>query len=113
MCCGVRCEPRCRVQQPIGAPVCCVGSGVWSVRCLPCAGPVVLEPRPSQGHRTEPDSGIRAWLCLGLCQQFSLRGLPVVLEEIGRGYDQLVASLEEEVLPVAELLGVELPEAAA
>jgi hypothetical protein len=63
--------------------------------------------------RTERDSGIRVWLCLGLCQQFSLRGLPVVLEEIGRGYDQMVASLEEEVLPVAELLGVELPEAAA
>ena len=63
--------------------------------------------------RTERDSGIRVWLCLGLCQQFSLRGLPVVLEEIERGYDQLVASLEEEVLPVAELLGVELPEAAA
>jgi len=63
--------------------------------------------------RTERDSGIRVWLCLGLCQQFSPRGLPVVLEEIERGYDQGAASLEEEVLPVAELLGVELPEAEA
>ncbi|MHC4611934.1 MAG: HEAT repeat domain-containing protein, partial [Planctomycetota bacterium] len=50
--------------------------------------------------RTERDSGIRVWLCLGLCQQFSLRGLPVVLQEIERGYDQSAASLEEKVLPV-------------
>jgi len=63
--------------------------------------------------RIERDLGIRAWLCLGLCQQFSLRGLPVILQEIERGYDQSFASLEEEVLPVAELLGVELPEADA
>jgi hypothetical protein len=63
--------------------------------------------------RTERDSGIRVWLCLGLCQQFSLRGLPVVLQEIERGYDQSAASLEEKVLPVAELHGVELPEADA
>lgn len=63
--------------------------------------------------RTERDSSIRVWLCLELCQQFSARGLPVVLEEIERGYDQGAASLEEEVLPVAELLGVELPQANA
>jgi hypothetical protein len=62
---------------------------------------------------TERDSGIRVWLCLGLCQQFSLRGLPVILEEIDRGYDESAASLEEEMLPVAELLGVGLPEADA
>ena len=63
--------------------------------------------------RAERDGGIRAWLCLGLCEQFSRRGLSAVLDEIASGYDESVVSLEEEVLPVAELLGVELPEADA
>lgn len=62
---------------------------------------------------TERDKGIRAWLCLGLCEQFSQRGLSVVLKEIASGYDERAVSLTEEVLPVAELLGVELPEADA
>lgn len=60
---------------------------------------------------TERDEGIRVWLCLGLCKQFSRRGLAVVLQEIASGYDEQAASLREEVLPVAELLGVHLPHA--
>jgi hypothetical protein len=61
----------------------------------------------------EPDPDVRAHLCLGLCEQFSERGLVSVLREIDAGYSQQVACLETEVLPVAEILGVELPEAEA
>lgn len=61
---------------------------------------------------TEPDGGLRVMLCLGLCEQFSERGLAAVLREIRAGYQPGYASLEAEVLPAAELLGVELPEAA-
>lgn len=62
---------------------------------------------------TERDEGLRTWLCQGLCHQFSHRGLTAVLKEIESGYDESVVCLEEEVLPAAELLGVELPEADA
>ncbi len=61
---------------------------------------------------TERDGGLRVLVCLGLCQQFSERGLAAVLGEIRAGYEPGYASLEEEVLPAAQLLGVELPEAA-
>jgi hypothetical protein len=60
----------------------------------------------------ESDGGLRVWLCLALCQQFSRRGLEPVLREIRSGYEPGCASLEEAVLPAAELLGVELREAA-
>lgn len=61
---------------------------------------------------TERDEGLRVMLCLGLCEQFSERGLAAVLREIRAGYEPDYASLEVEILPAAELLGVELPEAA-
>jgi len=61
---------------------------------------------------TERDEGIRVWLCLGLCKQFSRPGLAAVLDEIASGYADEAASLREAVLPVAELLGVHLPHAA-
>jgi hypothetical protein len=62
---------------------------------------------------SERDLNLRTWLCLGLCEQFSERGLEVVLRQIKSGYDRSVASLEEMVLPAAELLGVPLRQARA
>lgn len=62
------------------------------------------------GGETDPD--FRTLLCLGLCDLFSERGIEVVKRVIAAGYDTWIASLEEHLLPVAEVLNVELPEAA-
>jgi hypothetical protein len=62
---------------------------------------------------TERDVALRAYLCVALCEQFSARGLDLVLREIESGYDASVASLEEAVLPVADILGARLPRAKA
>jgi hypothetical protein len=61
----------------------------------------------------ESDPTIRVMLCVGLCEQLSERGLPLVLDEIRRGYEPGFASLEEAVLPVAALLGVRISESHA
>jgi len=58
----------------------------------------------------EGDPTLRTVLCLGLCDLFSERGVGVVRREIASGYDTWIASLEEHLLPVAEVLGVALPE---
>ena len=59
----------------------------------------------------EKDPTFRTILCVGLCDLFSDRGIEVVRGEIASGYDAWYSSLEEHLLPVAEVLGVELPEA--
>jgi hypothetical protein len=64
-------------------------------------------------RRSEQDLSLRTWLCMGLCEQFSARGLDVVLRQIDAGYDESVASLEHMVLPVAAVLGVPLPDGRA
>lgn len=66
----------------------------------------ILELLKSEENRT-----IRTMLCCGLCELFSERGIEVVKKEILAGYDKTYTSLEQELLPVAEVLGVELLEA--
>jgi hypothetical protein len=55
----------------------------------------------------------RTFLCLSLCRLFSRRGLDVALQQIEKGYDESLVSLEHEVLTVADALGVGLPPASA
>jgi SEC-C motif len=59
----------------------------------------------------ESDPTFRTILCVGLCDLFSERGFDVVRGEIASGYDAFYSSLEEHLLPVAEVLGIGLPEA--
>jgi hypothetical protein len=59
---------------------------------------------------TEEDEGIRTALCQSLCELFSERGIEIVRQEIRRGYDQMVARLEDELLPVLSVLGIKVME---
>ena len=61
--------------------------------------------------KSEEDVTIRTFLFEGLCRLFSRAGVPVVREEIERGYVRGILSLEHALLNVAEVLGIELPEA--
>ena len=61
---------------------------------------------------TETDLTFRTMLCMSLCELFSERGIEVVLREIEQGYDDTFTNLKDDLLPVAEVLGIELPEAA-
>ncbi len=60
---------------------------------------------------SESDATIRTNICFGLCKLFSRRGVDVVRQEIRKGYDSGLVELEEELLPVAHVLGIDLPEA--
>ena len=60
---------------------------------------------------SEGDTTIRTNLCLGLCKLFSRRGVDVVRQEIRKQYDSSLVELEEELLTVAHILGIDLPEA--
>jgi hypothetical protein len=64
----------------------------------------LLEALPEAEHRTN--------LCVCLCKLFSERGVAVVRREIDAGYDRFFTSLEENLLPVLDVLGIDLPEAA-
>ena len=59
----------------------------------------------------EDDIEIRTELCHSLCRLFSERGVEVVRRQIHDGYQEWIVSLEEALLPVAQVLGIELPEA--
>jgi hypothetical protein len=59
----------------------------------------------------EEDPGIRTMLCLELCEMFSQRGVEVVRRQIRSDYDRTIVCLEDHLLPVAHVLGIELPEA--
>lgn len=59
----------------------------------------------------ETDVGIRTSLCQELCELISERGVEVVRRQIRDGYDRFVVCLEGQLLPVAHVLGIELPEA--
>ncbi len=59
----------------------------------------------------EDDIETRTNLCYGLCQLFSERGVEIVLQQIRDGYEEWIVSLEESILPVAEILGITLPKA--
>ena len=60
---------------------------------------------------TEQDPSNRTMLCIGLCQLFSAPGVEVVRKQIRSGYDRMIDCLEETLLPVAQVLGIEIPEA--
>jgi hypothetical protein len=60
---------------------------------------------------TEEDTLFRTLLCSGLCELFSERGVEVVQKEIESGYDESYTNLEDQLLPVVEVLGIDLPEA--
>ncbi len=60
---------------------------------------------------TEEDLLFRTLLCSGLCELFSERGVEVVRKEIADGYETSYSTLEDHLLPVVEVLGVDLPEA--
>ena len=57
---------------------------------------------------TEKDTSIRTDLCFALCKLFSERGVEVVQREIESGYDRASVCLEEELLVVADVLGLSL-----
>jgi len=59
----------------------------------------------------EDDIEIRTELCHSLCRLFSERGVEVVRRQIRDGYQEWIVSLEEALLPVTQILGIELPEA--
>ena len=59
----------------------------------------------------EEDLTFRTFLCVGLCDLFSERGIEAVKSEIVAGYDTFYTTLEDHLLPVATALGIELPEA--
>jgi hypothetical protein len=57
----------------------------------------------------EKDCTFRTALCVSLCKLFSERGIAAVLREVERGYDSTLADLEDDVLRIADVLGVTLP----
>jgi len=62
--------------------------------------------------QTETNVNTRTELCFALCQLFSRRGVEAVHRQILDGYNELFVRLDEELLPVLDVLGIELPEAA-
>jgi hypothetical protein len=62
---------------------------------------------------TEQNPEIRTMLCQCLCASFSEAGVEVVQREILSGYADWIVHLEEMLLPVIHVLGIDLPEADA
>jgi len=60
---------------------------------------------------SETNLEIRTMLCHELCQLFSERGIEVVRRQIQAGYKEWLVTLEESLLPVIDVLGIDLPEA--
>ncbi len=58
----------------------------------------------------EEDMSIRTRLCGQLCRLFSARGVEIALEQIRFCYDGKLDSLGESLLPVARVLGIDIPE---
>jgi preprotein translocase subunit SecA len=63
------------------------------------------------GREDEPD--MRIDLCGELCNLFSERGVEVVLREIKEGGRGTMGDLRHEVLPVLDVLGINVPQAPA
>ncbi len=59
----------------------------------------------------EENVTVRTYLCDGLCRQCFVRGVEKVRQEIHRGYDRGMFCLEEDLLDVTDVLGIDLPEA--
>jgi hypothetical protein len=60
---------------------------------------------------TEDALDIRTMLCMNLCSLFSEAGVEFVRKEIMHGYERTIVCLEEKLLPVAHVLGIDIPEA--
>jgi len=60
---------------------------------------------------TEDALDVRTSLCMNLCDLFSEAGVEFVRREIRHGYDRTVVTLEDRLLPVAHVLGIDIPEA--
>jgi hypothetical protein len=60
---------------------------------------------------TEDAFDIRTMLCMNLCDLFSEAGVAFVRKEVRHGYDRNMVCLEEKLLPVAHVLGIDIPEA--
>jgi hypothetical protein len=59
----------------------------------------------------EEDGSLRTWLAYALCNLYSQRGVEVVLRLIREGYDTMCTDLREDLLAIAPVLGVTIPEA--
>ena len=62
---------------------------------------------------SEKDIEIRSALCADLCAIFSEQGIEVVRQQIKEGYSENCDPLEDDLLPVLDALGIDLPEAEA
>jgi hypothetical protein len=58
----------------------------------------------------EEDSSIRAWLSVALTDSFSARGVEVLQREVEHGYDRSITNLEENLVVLADVLGLSFPE---
>ncbi len=61
--------------------------------------------------KTQQEESTRTQLCHALCSLFSERGVPIVEREIAQGYDVMMANLQDDLLAVADMLGIALPHA--
>lgn len=80
-------------------------TGMLSVLKLPQSEEAILALL-----ETEKDIEFRTMLCHGLCQLFSERGVEIVRRQIRAGFAEYIVGLEEELLPVLHVLGIDLPE---
>lgn len=60
--------------------------------------------------KTEKDIKFRTMPCHGLCELFSEPGIETVRRQIHAGFAEYMVGLEEELLPVLHVLGIDLPE---
>jgi hypothetical protein len=113
------CEALARIGDPAAAHLVRAefGGSTWDYRIY--ASGMLGDLKHEESERavlvlleSEEDATIRTSLCYDLCKLFSLEGIDVVRREIASGYDRWVVGLEEELLVVAEVLGVDLPEKA-
>ena len=83
---------------------------VWSAGVLGRIKHPVSEEAALALLEIEEDQTTRAVLCIALCDLFSERGIEAVQRTMERGYDEDYVDLTVEVLPVADVLGIRLPE---
>lgn len=61
---------------------------------------------------SETDLSLRTAVCTKLCHMISERGVEQVQKQINRGYDSMYSNLHDELVPVATVLGINLPDLA-
>ncbi len=59
---------------------------------------------------TEDNALFHTFLCMSLCELFSARGIDAVREEIHHGYDVTITDLEEQLIVVSDVTGVDFLE---